>query len=167
MNLLRADKEILMDCTRQQQSILSKQLLSVKDRYSYIIIDNAPDLNMCVINGLVACDDVMIPIKIDKFAFDGLHILREQIEDIKEFNKNIKIAGCFVTMFQKNNVNIQGLEHLKSNLGLKIFNSYIRKTVKVDESTFAGKPLYIHSKKCTATKDYIDLVSEYLDCASN
>ena len=118
---------------------------------------------MSVINGLVACDDVLIPIKVDKFAFDGLEQLREQIEDIREFNERIQIVGCFVTMYQQNGVNFQGKKYLLDNAGLPVFRTAIRKTVKVDETTFAGVPLQAYSKNCTAAQDYAALVDEYLN----
>ena len=162
MNLLRANKEILMDVSRPQQTRLAKALHIVAADYDYAIIDNAPDLNMSVINGLVACDDVLIPIKVDKFAFDGLEQLREQIEDIREFNERIRIAGCFITMYQQNGVNVQGEQYLNSSIGLPMFATVIRKTVKVDETTFTGKPLQVYSKNCTAAQDYAALVEEYL-----
>lgn len=162
MNLLRANKELLLDVSRPQQTRLAKALRAAADNYDYVIIDNAPDLNMSVINGLVACDDVFIPIKVDKFAFDGLEQLREQIEEIREFNEHIKIAGCFITMYQQNNVNVQGEQYLTSCIGLPLFKTVIRKTVKVDETTFTGKPLQAYSKNCTAAKDYTALVEEYI-----
>ena len=162
MCLLRANKEILMDTSRPQQTRLAKAMHQVEDQYDYVVIDNAPDLNMSVINGLVACDDVIIPIKVDKFAFDGLEQLLEQIEDTREFNPRIRVAGGFVTMYMHNGVNTQGVDYLQNNPGLPMFKTVIRKTVKVDETTFTGKPLLEYAKNCTASRDYVDLVAEYL-----
>lgn len=165
MNLLRANKEILLDVSRPQQTRLKKALDSMERAgytYDYAVIDNAPDLNMSAINALVAADDVLIPIKIDQFAFDGLDQLREQVEDTREFNDKIRIAGCFITMYAQNNVNAQGEQYLSGNIGLPVFKTVIRKTVKVDETTFAGVPLPAYSKNCTAAKDYETLVNEYL-----
>ncbi|SCY30834.1 ParA family protein [Lysinibacillus fusiformis] len=161
MNLLRANKEILMDVSLPQQTRLRKKLEQVKERYDYVIIDNAPDLNMSVVNALVASDDVLIPIKIDQFSFDGLEQILEQIDYVSEFNSDIRFAGCFVTMYQRNNVNQQGAELLEQQ-GFPMFNTRIRKTVKVDEMTFTGKPLLVYAKRSTACVDYIALVNEYL-----
>ncbi|WP_235616979.1 ParA family protein [Lysinibacillus mangiferihumi] len=161
MNLLRANKEILMDVSRPQQTRLRKKLVSVKERYDYVIIDNAPDINMTVVNALVASDDVLVPIKIDQFSFDGLEQILEQIEDVSEFNSDIRFAGCFVTMYQRNNVNQQGAELLEKQ-GYPMFSTRIRKTVKVDEMTFVGKPLLEYAKRSTACVDYVALVKEYL-----
>lgn len=162
MNLLRANKEILMDVSLPQQTRLRKKLEQVKDRYDYVIIDNAPDLNMTVVNALVASNDVLIPIKIDQFSFDGLEQILEQIEDVSEFNRDIRFAGCFVTMYQRSSVNTQGAELLEQQ-GYPVFATRIRKTVKVDEMTFTGKPLLDYAKRSTACVDYVALVNEYLN----
>ena len=58
--------------SRPQQTRLKKAPDIVAGDYDYCIIDNAPDINMSVINALVASRDVLVPIKVDKFAFDGL-----------------------------------------------------------------------------------------------
>lgn len=162
MNLLRANKEILMDVSRPQQTRLRKKLEQVKGRYDYVIIDNAPDLNMTVVNALVASDDVLVPIKIDQFSFDGLEQIVEQIDDVIEFNSDIRFVGCFVTMYQRSSVNQQGADLLKQQ-GYPMFTTRIRKTVKVDEMTFTGKPLLEYAKRSTACIDYVALVNEYLN----
>jgi len=117
MNLLRANMEVMMDSSRPQQTRIRTALQSVADRYDYCIIDNAPDINISTINALVASNDVAIPVKIDQFAVDGLAELKEQIDNTREdLNPEINLIGCFVTCFQRNEVNKQGEEWLRSTL---------------------------------------------------
>lgn len=164
MNLLRANLQVLLDSSRPQQTRIRSALKGVADRYDYCIIDNAPDINISTINALVASDDVMIPVKIDKFAFDGLAELKEQIDNTREeLNPDISLKGCFVTCYQRNEVNNQGEEWLHNQKDFPLFRTHIRKTEKVDESTFAAAPIIEYSRRCGAAIDYIDLVSEYLE----
>jgi chromosome partitioning protein len=162
MTLLKADKEILMDCTRPQQTRLKRTLLEVAGDYDFVIIDNAPDLSMSIINALVATDDILIPIKVDSFAFDGVAQILEQTEEVREFNPGLRIAGGFITIYQRNNVNTQGETYLQQYDGLPMFETVIRKTVAIDETTFTGKPIMEYSKRSTAALDYAALVDEYL-----
>lgn len=162
MSLLRANLDVIMDVSKPQQFRLKKHLDEIEEYYDYCIIDNPPDINVSVINALVASDDVMIPIKIDKFAFDGMKELIEQIGNAKAINPRLELKGCFVTMYGKNDVNIQGEEVLNSNKEYKMFKTHIRRTLKADESTFANAPILEYSKRCAAAKDYIALVEEYL-----
>ena len=163
MRLLGANREMLLDVTRPQQNRLAKALRHVEDLYDYCVIDCAPDINMSVINALVASRDVLVPVKIDKFTFDGLAQLSEQIEDLKEFNPGLRLAGCFITMETRNNVNAEGAKWLEDETDYPLFRTGIRKTVKVDETTFTGKPILEYAKDCTAAKDYVKLVEEYLN----
>lgn len=162
MNLLKANMDVLLDMSRPQQTRLAKALAGLGPTYHFCVIDNAPDINMAVINALVASDDVMVPIKVDKFAFDGLEQLTEQIENVREFNPGISFKGCFLTMYQRNTVNRQGDDWMRNESPYHTFSTFIRKTTKVDESTFANLPMLEYAKNSTATKDYIALVDEYL-----
>ena len=163
MRLLKANLNVIMDATRPQQFILKNALEQIEEDYDFCIIDNPPDINISVINALVASDDVMIPIKIDKFTFDGVDELVERIEEAKLMNPKLELQGCFVTQYSKNMVNQQGEELLNSQNKYPMFKNHIRRSVKADESTFSNLPLVGYSKRCTAAKDYIYLVEEYLD----
>lgn len=167
MTLLKANLEVIMDQTRPQQTRLRKALKGIDDLYDYCIIDNAPDINISTINALVASDDVLIPIKIDKFAFDGLEELTEQIENTREdLNPGLCLQGCFITSYQKNEVNLQGAEWLDQTK-YQMLKTRIRRTEKVDESTFATMPIIEYSRRCGAAKDYLELVAEYLQLSES
>lgn len=163
MELLNGNNMLVVDTSITRNYRIKKALAQVSDNFDYCIIDNAPDINMGVINALVATDDVLVPIKSDKFAFDGMDFLIKQVEDIKVINENIKLVGCFVTMYSKNKVSQQANELLHDGFKYPMFYNYIRRTVKVDEMTFANTPLLKYAPKCTATKDYLSLVDEYLE----
>lgn len=168
MTLLRANKDILLDTGWMQQNRLRKALATVADKYDYAIIDNAPDINMCTINALVASDDVLIPVKVDKFALDGLDELTDQIEDVRDWNPNIRIAGGFLTMYQFTKVNTEASALAQEGkLKIPFFHTVIRKCTAVDQSTFLGHPLNAYRKPCAAAMDYVTLVNEYLAGANN
>lgn len=167
LNLLAAEKQVLIDVSRPQQTRLRNALQQVSGDYDYCIIDNAPSLGMAVINALVTTDDVMIPVKVDKFTFDGVEQILKQIKALRAFNGRLRVAGAFVTMYAANKVNNIGIEALAALAQtmpepLRVFRTAIRQTVRVQESTFKGKPLLLYAKNSTATKDYLALVGEYL-----
>lgn len=162
MRLLLANREVLLDATRPQQTRLKRAMETLGGRYDYCVIDCAPDINMGTINALVASDDVLVPVSIDKFAFDGLGELIDQIENLQDFNSKLKITGCFVTMLRRDKVNAGGLAWLRENCPMPMFDTAIRATVRVGETTYTGEPLMIHAPNSTATQDYRALVRELL-----
>ena len=179
MDLLEAILRTIVDTGRQQQTRFKQALENAKvidrgwakfdylpltEAYDYCIIDNAPDINMSIINALVMSNDVIVPIFMDQYSFDGLDILLDQIAQVQEdFNENLKFAGCLITQYQNNDVNNQGIEWLKAH-DIPIFKQQIRRTEKkVSESTFAKMPLVEYSVRCGAAQDYKKFVLEYLE----
>ena len=179
MDFVEANLRTIVDTGRQQQTRFKKALENAKvidrgwakfdylpltEAYDYCIIDNAPDINMSIINALVMSNDVIVPIFMDQYSFDGLDILLDQIAQVQEdFNENLKFAGCLITQYQNNDVNNQGIEWLKAH-DIPIFKQQIRRTEKkVSESTFAKMPLVEYSVRCGAAQDYKKFVLEYLE----
>ena len=163
MNLLTANRNVMLDLSSPQQTRIKNALRTVADEYDYCIIDNAPDINMSVINALAAGDAYIIPVKIDRFTFDGVDVMLEQAAQIKEnFNEKLCFLGCLVTSFRRNDVNRQGQSYLKDAKKYRLFQSYIRWTEKVDESTFTCEPVMVHSPRCGAARDYKTFVAEML-----
>lgn len=134
----------------------------VRDCYDYLIIDNPPDIAFNVIAALKITDEVIVPVKIDEWALEGLDIMAEQIEDAKQLKPDIKLLGALVTMYKNNDANIAGLEWLKQKSKVKVLGK-IRYTDKATESTFFNKSAYEYSSRCGAAQDYKKLITEYLN----
>lgn len=164
MMLLTANRQVLMDSSRPQQTRLRAALRKVSNQYDYCLIDNAPDINISIINALVASDEVIIPVKIDPYAFDGLKELKQQIDVTREeLNPGLHLLGCLITCFQHVDGERQGEEWLRRNLNCPVFTTHIRYSGKVVESSFEGRPIVEYSRRSGAAHDYMDFVDEYLD----
>lgn len=178
MDLLEANLRVIADVSRPQQTRIKKAIskksierelqgeetTSAAEEYDFIIFDNAPDVNMSIINALVVSDDVIVPVEIDQYSFDGLDILLEQIAAVKEdFNPALSFRGCLITKYrQREEVQAQGAEVLKERCN--VFGTKIRRTEdKPKESTFAKIPLVEYSVRCGASQDYKKFVTEYLE----
>lgn len=163
MNLNDSNKSVLLDSRRQQQTILQEALKPIQTRYEYCIIDNAPDINISVINALVASNNVIVPAKIDKFTFDGIQQLIETFDEIRVFNPDLDFTGVLITMLANNKANKEGAQWLNESQLCPVFSTKISRSVKVDESTFHGVPLLEYSPKCKATLDYLAFLEELLE----
>ena len=106
---------------------------------------------------------MIIPIKIDKYAFDGLAELKEQIEDTRDdLNPRLRLAGCLITCFIRADAEKQGEAWLRSRPEYPVFDTRIRYSEKVTESTFSEMPIAEYSRRSGTALDYIAFVREYL-----
>lgn len=171
LNLLIADKKIMFDTMRPQQTRYKEALEQVKDFYDYCIIDNAPSLDISVINSICASDEIIIPMKVDNFSTQGLEILMDQLESLtKHFNKNLDTVSLLFTQVQHSKYIKDGITEI-SNEFLKddstrikrnVYNTKIRHTVEVVKSTFEKQPLSEYNPRATATEDYLQFTNEFL-----
>lgn len=169
MNLLTASLAVMLDQKRPQHTRFKQALKQVDEDYDFCVIDNAPDINISTINALVASDDVLVPVTIDDFAIDGLAELVEQINNTREdLNPRLRFCGCFITQYDRTNeADEQGEAYLRDLRLYPLFQTHIRRTLKMTPSTFARKPILEYSSRCGAARDYKALVKEYLEMCPN
>ena len=99
-NLAGANVELVNVERREHQ--LADLLSEVRHAYDYIIIDCPPSLGLLTINGLVAADEVLIPVQAEYYALEGLGQLIKTIELIQaNLKAELKILGAVITMFDK------------------------------------------------------------------
>ena len=161
MDLLDANVHLIYDEVPRQQ-ILRDALGVVQDDYDFCIIDNAPDINMTTINALAASDFVVVPVNSDAYATDGIDRMMDIIDDARKFNPDIALAGCVLCKYQNNAANQQMLQFLQSYPQYCAFETKIRLTPKVDESTFYRAPVFDYSPRSAATADYREFAVELL-----
>lgn len=162
--LMEANKTCMLDATRPQQFRFKRQLLqpAIADHYDFLIFDCPPDISMAAINALAIADDVLVPVRADKFGFDGLLYVVNTIETLRESNERLRLVGSFLTMTRaRTNLAIYSEELLKTT-GVPAFKTAIRACTRVGESTFTT-PLLRYAPNCTAAEDYRALVAEYLN----
>ncbi|VUX32784.1 ParA family protein [Blautia luti] len=163
LGLLTANTEVIKDPIRPQQDRLKKALQQVSDKYDFCVVDNAPDINVSVINALTAANDVLIPVEVDDNTLEGMDELLNQITVVREeLNPGLKNIHCFITKYQKfNQAHLQGAEIIEERY--PTMKTKIRFSGVVARSTFMRVPVALHSPRSAAAEDYGILVNEYLD----
>jgi chromosome partitioning protein len=143
---------------------LKQLLLSVRDEYSYVIIDAPPSLGLLTVNVLVASDTLIIPMQCEYYALEGVSRLLNTIELIREgLNPMVEIQGILLTMADfRTRLTLQVIEEVKKFFKEKTFTTIIPRNVKLAEAPSFGKPISYYDMNCVGTKAYVNLVQEIL-----
>jgi len=147
---------------------LKRVLQPIKNNYDYIIIDCPPSLGMLTVNAFTVSDEIIIPVEAAYFSLKGLIKLSETIETVKEYtNDKLVIRGVVFTKYNKNYKISKEMTSAANEISVvinaKIFDTYIRRTIIVDEAQAAGKDLISFNKPSTAEEDYRKFTEEYLN----
>lgn len=143
----------------------------VRDDYDYIIIDTPPNLGILPSMALTTADFVLVPVEASASGAQGLGQLYERIEKVRHpdmgTNKNLKIAGMLLTMFNDRtkftqHIRLQ-LERVADQMKTKIFRTHIRSAIAVRESQGWKQSLTLYDPKSKPAKDYKTLTLELLN----
>ena len=131
-------------------------------RYSYVLIDCPPSLNLLTVNAMTAADAVLVPLQCEFFALEGLSQLMRTVELVRgSLNPKLEIQGVVLTMYDKrNSLSDQVAADVRSHFGDKVYDTVIPRNVRVSEAPSFGKPALIYDIKCSGSQAYMKLARE-------
>ncbi len=118
-------------------------------------------------SALVASSGVIIPLKAEKFAIDGLAQIMANINDAKDVNPDLKIYGVLLTVYDKRTA-LDSLVHeqlpeIGKQQGFKVFKTAIRTCQQIKEAQSRQVRLFDEYPNCNAAIDYANLIKELLE----
>lgn len=139
-------------------------LREIRTNYDYIIIDSPPSLGLLTINGLVASDEVLIPVQTEYFALEGLSQLLNTIGLVKEhLQPNLNIMGAVLTMYDKRNrLSRQVVKELRDHFPGYVFDSVIPRSVRLAEAPGFGKSILGFDSFSKGARAYKNLAKEVI-----
>jgi chromosome partitioning protein len=140
-----------------------------RDRFSYILFDCPPSLNILTINALAAARSVLVPLQCEFFALEGLSQLLSTVEQVRAaLNPVLSIQGIVLTMYDpRNSLSAQVAADARSYLGDKVYGTVIPRNVRISEAPSYGKPVLLYDLKCAGSQAYLKLASEIIQREAN
>ena len=141
-----------------------KSMFDKINNFDFIFVDCPPALGLLTINSLVASDTTLIPLQSEFFALEGLSALMQTIKLIQEnYNKDLKIEGILLTMFDKRNSLSSLVEKdVRQHFGNQVYKTTIPRNVKISEAPSHGKPALVYDTHAAGSLAYIQLAKELI-----
>jgi chromosome partitioning protein len=163
IDLASTEGELFTALGREQ--ILRDCLENHLDNYDFALIDCPPNLGLLTVNGLVAANNVIIPVQTQYYAMKGLNNLVKVINMIRmKLNRDLKILGLLPTFFDsRTNLAKDMLDELRVVGDHHVFSSIIKSTVKLGEAPLVGRPITSYAGASEAARTYRSLAKEVID----
>lgn len=145
--------------TERVKVYVFKQLveeLGRRGKYDYVIFDCPPAFNSACAAALIACDDVVVPIKLDAFSVAGMTNVLRQVQNMRKINARLRVAGILPTMWYKDD-KITESEGILRNSRLHVYQ-HIRRSNKADAVTYSRQ---LADAKAGHMRDYRRFAAEY------
>ena len=162
-NLVGATVELVEVPEREQ--LLRRKLLSLRDKFNFIILDCPPALDLLTLNALVAADSVIVPVQCEYFALEGVSELLDTLIRIRRtLNPKLAVEGILLTMFDdRTNLSHQVRDDLRDFFGDQVFATVIPRNVRLAEAPSYGKPIFLYDPQCKGAESYLQLAKEVIN----
>lgn len=154
----------LVDMPRREFRLYDA-LLEIRNDYDYILIDCPPTLGLITLNGIVAADEVLIPVQTEYYALEGLGQLLETVNLVKEnLRPEVEVLGAVLTMYDgRTKLSDDVMQELYKYFPNNIFRSVIPRNVRLAEAPSFGRSIVTFDGSSKGAKAYERLAREILD----
>ncbi len=154
----------LVDMERREFR-LREALMEVRNDYDFILIDCPPTLGLITLNGLVAGDEILIPVQAEYYALEGLGQLLETVKLVKEgLRPDLGVLGAVITMYDgRTKLSDDVLQELYKYFPSTIFQSVIPRNVRLAEAPSFGRTIAQFDPGSKGAKAYERLAQEILE----
>ena len=159
-DLAGAGVELIDETGREQK--LKKALAPLRDRYDVIFIDCPPSLELLTLNGLCACDGILIPVQCEYYALEGLSDLMATMRAVKrKLNPTLEIFGVILTMYDgRTNFSAQVAQEVRRHFPGKVYASAIPRNVRLAEAPSHGLPVIAYDRSSRGAAAYLAVAEE-------
>lgn len=136
----------------------------VRNEYEYIFIDLGPSLNLLTINGLLAADEVVIPVQCEYYSLEGIAQVLETLDLIRENLKHpIKIGGALLTMYDKREkLSREIAREIRRRFPYHVYDVEIPRSVALAEAPSFQKPIMLYAPQSPGAIAYEALARELI-----
>jgi chromosome partitioning protein len=136
----------------------------IQASFDFILFDTPPNFGFHTINVLAAIRYVLIPVQMSGYAIKGLkEVLRTVHAARQRLNPELRILGIVATFVNlRTNFSRDMLEGLREIPNLTVFDTIIKLTVKLQETSLAGIPVTSYAASSEAAVAYRSLADEVL-----
>jgi len=174
-----AAAEIELVSVLGRETILKKRIETARTSglldHDILLLDCPPSLGLLTLNALAVADEVIVPMQPQFLPLQGMAKLLETVQLVnKRMNPRLKVSGIVLTMFDAqtklsgevvNELN-QFIEQAKGSklpwAGARIFNTKIRRNIKLAESPSFGQTILKYDPTSNGAADYRALAREVL-----
>jgi chromosome partitioning protein len=158
-----------------RELIFKKRIEAAAHDFDYILLDCPPSLGLLTINALAAAHEVIIPMLPHFLALQGVAKLLETVQMVnRRMNPKLRVSGIVLTMYDaQTRLSGEIVGELQQFIasadgkalpwaGAKIFDSRIRRNIKLAESPSFGQHILQYETSSNGAADYRALAAEVM-----
>ena len=143
---------------------LKEQLNRIKKDFAYIIIDSPASFNLLGLNGIMAADNILIPLQCEYFALESLAQFFKIFNGLKKkYGFQTEIGGILLNMHNPHEfLSAQIASSVKKGFDGMVYRTVIPRCRSIRESASHGKAIILTDIASEGAKSFISLAREII-----
>ncbi|HOJ14558.1 MAG TPA: AAA family ATPase [Deltaproteobacteria bacterium] len=161
-NLDLSPVELALTSMNAREQRLRKALAPIQDEYDVIVMDASPSIGLLNLNGILASNDLFVPVLADFLSYHGLKILFETLATIEEdFDFIFENIYIFLNNYNaSHNICQRAKEALQTHYDGYLMKTIIRQDIKIAEAASVGMPIHQYAPKNRGSVDLNEFIKE-------
>lgn len=146
----------------EREYFLRNFVRHVSPQYDFIFIDLPPSLNLLTVNGLLAADEIIVPVQCEYYSLEGIGQLLQTIDLIRNnIGHPIKVGGALLTMYDKRErLSREIAREVRRRFPYHVYEVEIPRSVSLAEAPSFQKPVALHAPHSSGAEAYEKLARE-------
>jgi chromosome partitioning protein len=161
-NLNLSPIELALTSMNARELRLRKSLSTLDNIYDIIIMDASPAIGLLNLNGILASNELFVPVLADFLSYHGLKILFETIASIEEdFDFLLDNIYIFLNHYNaSHNICIDSKKALERHYSKYLMETIIRQDTKIAEAASMGMPIHQYAPSSRGSSDIDAFIRE-------
>ena len=118
---------------------------------------------MLALNAMVACPEILVPVRLALASLPGLKDLQDTIAVLQDSEPDVRILGVVGTYFrERTNGPGETLEHIRQGFGEHAFDTVIHHAQGIEDACGRGCPICLSEPGSRAGAEYLQLTEEVI-----
>ncbi len=148
----------------EREHRLRKFINTFRHHYDYVLIDLPPSLSLLTVNGLVAADEVLVPVQAEYYSLEGLGQLLHTVNLIRNNLKHpLHVSGAVLTLYDKREkLSREVKNEVRKHFPHHVFETEIPRAVALAEAPSFAKPILSYAPNSIGALAYRRLAEEVI-----
>jgi chromosome partitioning protein len=163
-NIDLVSAELQLVNLERREFVMKNIVEQLRNDFDYIFIDSLPSLGIVTVNALTAADTVLVPVQCEFFSLDGLGLLQNTINGVKQrLNPELEIEGILLSMYD-GRLRLANLvvSEVREMFKEKVYDTIIHRNSKIGEAPNIGQPIVMYDAASKGTINFLNLAKEFL-----
>lgn len=162
LDLAAAEIELVPAVARESRLAKAIRAYLADHPTDYVILDCPPSLGLLTLNGLVAAEEILMPIQCEYYALEGVSALVNTINLVKgELNDGLHLSTVLLTMFDaRTRLAAQVADEVRAHFAAQTLPTVIPRSVRISEAPSYGQTVLTYQPESTGAVCYLRAARE-------